>query len=268
MILYDDSPIELAKKIREKKIDIAIMSFLDTKIALATLLAGIKTRVAPATKIAQIFVNKRIKQRRSQVKMREFEYNIELLKAVFPEINTQFTKPVLEFTQDEKHQIYSDFRQKFNIDQDANIVCFHSGFGGSSDGNLTIDDYIKLARGISGSHKIVFSFGPDDNEAYSYIKEHLDFDAILWRSDLSLIDFAKLLSNFKLFVSTSTGPMHLAGAVNTPTMSFFGNTLFASDKRWGTINDTQMNFCIDKDYDEAIYFQIEQKLREFLARSD
>jgi ADP-heptose:LPS heptosyltransferase len=36
--------------------------------------------------------------------------------------------------------------------------------------------------------------------------------------------------------------MHLAGALNIKTVSFFGNNLFASSKRWATIsNSTQQN---------------------------
>jgi ADP-heptose:LPS heptosyltransferase len=36
--------------------------------------------------------------------------------------------------------------------------------------------------------------------------------------------------------------MHLAGALNIKTVSFFGNNLFASSKRWATISDpTQQN---------------------------
>ncbi|MGG7047693.1 MULTISPECIES: glycosyltransferase family 9 protein [unclassified Campylobacter] len=250
VLLYEESVFALSKKIKQGRFDIAISAFTDTKLALALLLAGIKKRAAPATKIAQIFANIRIKQRRSEVKMREFEYNIELLRSVFSEISPDFKRPVLEFSEPEKRAIFKNFLDENKIEKGLNIVAFHPGFGGSSDGNLSLDDYILFAKITSQkpNTKAVFSFGPDDDTAYRYISSKLDFDAVLWRSNLSLIDFCKLLSNFRLFVSTSTGPMHLAAAVNTPTFSFFGNSLFASFKRWGSINESQQNFCISKEY--------------------
>ena len=46
--------------------------------------------------------------------------------------------------------------------------------------------------------------------------------------------------------------MHLAGALNIKTVSFFGNSLFASSKRWATVSETskQLNIEIDKDYQQ------------------
>ncbi len=90
VILYDEDLFTLVKRIKEKNIDVSISAFTDTKLAFALLLAGVKKRYAPATKIAQIFSNKRVKQRRSQVKMTEAEYNLDLLKAFYPSIDLKY----------------------------------------------------------------------------------------------------------------------------------------------------------------------------------
>ncbi|RLA78742.1 MAG: lipopolysaccharide heptosyltransferase family protein, partial [Epsilonproteobacteria bacterium] len=73
-------------------------------------------------------------------------------------------------------------------------------------------------------------------------------------------------SKAKLFVSTSTGPMHLAGLTNTPTLSFFGENLFASSKRWATVSDKkfQNNFEVPKNYTKEFYDKIENKLMEIV----
>ncbi|MDY0365725.1 MAG: glycosyltransferase family 9 protein, partial [Arcobacteraceae bacterium] len=142
-----------------------------------------------------------------------------------------------------------------------------SGFGGSSDGNLSLDDYLNLARSIKDStYKIVFSFGPDDDKSKEYIEKNLDFEAKIFDSKLSLWEFMEYIASSELFVSTSTGPMHLAGMTNTKTLSFFGNSLFASSKRWATISDEkyQNNFMIDIENRALQYIQIEQRLKEIL----
>jgi ADP-heptose:LPS heptosyltransferase len=272
VVVYDDNLLTLTKKIKDKNIDISISAFTDTKLAIALLLAGVKKRYAPATKIAQVFSNYRVKQRRSQVKMTECEYNLDLLKSFYPKLNTEYKKPLLEFSKSEKDDISSKFKLETKIDKEYKYIAFHPGFGGSSDGNLTLDDYIKLAKSISHKEgiKIVFTFGPDDKSSKEYIESKIDFDVILYESKLSLVDFCKLLCSFELFISTSTGPMHLAGAVNTKTLSFFGNSLFASAKRWATISqkEKQNNFSIPENYSVDLYSKVEHRLFELLKEME
>lgn len=271
VILYEDSIFLLAKKIKEKNIDVSISAFTDTKLAIALLFAGVKKRYAPATKLAQIFANYRVIQRRSEVKMKEFEYNIELLQAFDSNIQNSFHKPLLEFDASERLEQLELFKTQYKIKENFRYVVFHPGFGGSSDGNLTLDDYIKLAKSISTRDdiKIVFTFGPDDGKSKDYIQQNIDFDAVLFDSTISLYSFCKLLSNFEVFISTSTGPMHLAGAVNIKTISFFGDSLFASDKRWGTISDekNQNNFMIAENYTQDLYRKIEANLMHIVKGS-
>lgn len=254
VILFDKNNLSRIKQeIKSKKFDASISAYIDTAVGKLLFGSGIKKRIAPATKIAQLFFNQRVKQRRSQVKKREWEYNLDLGKAIFPDIKLEFSKPLLTvhylpFTKEKK-------------------VIFHPGFGGSSDGNLTLDDYINLARSIKNSeYEIVFSFGPDDETSKEYIQYHLDFEATMFDSKVSLMEFTQYIANSMLFVSTSTGPMHLAGATNTQTFSFFGESLFASAKRWGTMSDEekQNNFCVPQNYGRDIYENIEKRLSEII----
>ena len=225
VILYQDDIFALSKTIKEKKIDISISAFIDTPLALALFLSNIPTRIAPATKVAQIFFNKKVRQRRSEVKMSEWEYNLELLKEFDNNLKLEFKRPLLK-TKSKRE----------------NIVVFHPGFGGSSDGNLKLNEYISLANSLHDKIDVVFTFGPSDDKAKEYIKNNTNFKTK--DSFDSLMNFTKYLSSVKLFVSTSTGPMHLAAITNTPTLSFFGSSLFASDKRWQPLNskELQSNF--------------------------
>jgi ADP-heptose:LPS heptosyltransferase len=255
VILFDKENLTTTlKQIKEKKFDVSISCFIDTTLGKLLFKSGIKKRVAPATKIAQIFFNKRVTQRRSKVEKTEWKYNLDLAKPIFPDMKLEFTKPLLI-----THHLPLTTHQK--------RVIFHPGFGGSSDGNLTLEDYLKLARSISKSeHEIVFTFGPDDGVSKEYIAQHLDFKATIMDSKMSLREFCTFLSTCELFVSTSTGPMHLAGAVNIKTLSFFGESLFASPKRWGTMSDEnkQNNFCVGANYDIKVYEEIKLRLQEII----
>lgn len=235
--------LELAFKIKQAQVDASITLFSNTRVALAQWIARIPLRIAPATKIAQIFYNRRITQRRSEVKMAEFEYNLDLTKPLFPDISLDFPKPLLHFSGSEKS--YSEFCAEFGITKP--VVAFHPGFGGSSDANWTLSEYMELVRIAEAQSTIdvVMTFGPDEEKLYSEAKELLgESRVVLYRSVGSVVNFAALISSFKLFISTSTGTYHLASAVGCETFTFFADTRFASALRWKSIGEVQHHFMI------------------------
>jgi len=247
VIEYKEDTKALLKEIRAYHFDVSISAYIDIPLGKLLFRAGIPLRIAPATKIAQIFFNKRVKQRRSLVEKREFEYNLDLLKAFDTNLNLVFKRPLLEPVGSTKSN---------------NFIIFHPGFGGSSEGNLSLDDYLKLAKKASEFIHVVFTFGPDDAESQVYIEENLDFEASIRDDFKDLMAFTTFIATATLFVSTSTGPMHLAGLTNTPTLSFFGASLFASAQRWGTISDEscQHNITVPENYSASVYAEVENTL--------
>ena len=268
VIEYTTDSKALVKTIKSYNFDVSISGYIDTSLGKVLFKSGIPKRIAPATKIAQIFFNRRVKQRRSEVKMREFEYNLQLLKAFDETLVLEFQKPLLAVgsISSNKNSNMHSHRGQWEREGREDFVIFHAGFGGSSDGNLTLDDYLKLAKRASSYTNVVFSFGPDDKESKAYIEKHLNFTATIRDDFKSLMEFTLFIAKSKLFVSTSTGPMHLAGMTNTPTLSFFGANLFASAKRWGTISDEslQHNFTVGADYGSEVYDEIENTLLELI----
>jgi len=229
----------LVKKLRIAKIDASVTLFSNTRVALAQFLAGIAQRIAPATKIAQIFYNKRVLQRRSEVKMAEFEYNLELTRSLFPDIDTTFPKPLCTF--EDAKKIYEVFCINNEIDKE--VIAFHVGFGGSSDANWNLDEYEELIRCVLAQKKyqVVLTFGPDEKGLYEQMQHRLMGEDVVYYLSLDgIVYFAKLISNFKLFVSTSTGTYHLASLVGCATMTFFGDSLFASAARWKSVGDVKL----------------------------
>ncbi len=261
VIEYTTDSKALIKTIKSYDFAVSISGYIDTNLGKVLFKSRIPKRIAPATKIAQIFFNKRVKQRRSEVKMREFEYNLQLLKAFDENLVLEFQKPLLTVGSISSNK-NSNIHSQAGTWKQEDFIIFHVGFGGSSDGNLTLDDYLKLAKRASNYTNVVFSFGPDDGESKAYIKKHLNFNATIRDDFKNLVEFTHFIAKSKLFISTSTGPMHLAGMTNTPTLSFFGDNLFASAKRWGTISDEslQHNFTVEADYGGEVYDEIEKEL--------
>jgi len=146
-VIVDDietSVFALASKIREKKIDASITLFSNTRVAFAQFFARIPKRIAPATKIAQIFYTHRVQQSRSEVKMAEFEYNLALTQELFTDIDLNYRQPLLSF--DDIESFYKIFCLNYQIEKE--VIAFHVGFGGSSDANLTLDEYESLIKNL------------------------------------------------------------------------------------------------------------------------
>ena len=246
VILYDkDHFWKTLKAVKAANINISISAFIDTKLGWILFLSRIKIRIAPATKLAQLFFNKTLRQRRSLVEKTEIEYNLDLAKLLNSEIDLAYQVPLLQL----------DKKQEFRSNNQLNnkkIVLFHPGYGGSSDGNLALEDYVRLSEVVRGLHNIqvVWVFGPDDLNVKDKIKVLIPASDIIYQPP-TVIDYCYLIRDSELLISTSTGPMHLAGALNVETVSFFGSNLFASSKRWATVSkmSKQSNFMIDKDFD-------------------
>ncbi len=255
VILYGEDFRETIANIKEQQFDASISCFIDSRLGYLLWRAAIPRRIAPATKLAQFYFNERIAQRRSWVEKTEWQYNLDLGRNLLKLNDPAFTPPLIQFQ---------------NV-APKNRVVLHPGSGGSSDGNLRIDDYLSLAKRASQvpELEVVFTFGPDDQETYHRIKSLLDFPATLIQSNMRLIEFCRFLAESRLLISTSTGPMHLAGAVNTPTISFFGDSLFASSKRWAAVSSTerQHNFMLGKDYSREILTNIEAAMLNTLTQT-
>ena len=272
-VIVDDgkSIWPLVSKLRDAKIDASITLFSNTRVAMAQFLAGITTRIAPATKLAQIFYTKRIKQRRSRVEMAEFEYNLQLAKVLFPDIDLSFSKPLCDFSKDELDASYQKFCDMYAVTKP--VIAFHPGFGGSSDANWTLQEYIELVRIASDNPDLqaVMTFGPGEEDLYAQSIELCEgLDVVFYKSTEGIVEFTKLLASFRLFVSTSTGTYHLAALVNTPTMTFFGDSLFASSRRWKSVSDEmlQMNRMIPLDLTErAAFFEKTKAELRFLVQT-
>jgi len=259
----DSSVLSLSEKFRRANIDASITLFSNTRVAFAQFIAQIPKRIAPATKIAQIFYTHRVKQRRSEVKMAEFEYNLSLTQRLFSNIDLEYKKPLIEF--DDAQKVYDVFCVNNEIEK--KVVAFHVGFGGSSDANWNLDEYETLIRRVleQKKYQVVLTFGPDEKELYEEMQKRLlGEDVVFYLSLDGIVYFAKLISKFKLFVSTSTGTYHLASLVGCPTMTFFADTLFASAARWRSVGDEkiQQHFMLPSEIDKRkeIFLKVQKKL--------
>jgi len=236
----------LLSTMRAGDFDAAITLFSTTRIGLLLFLARIPLRVAPATKIAQIFYNLRLAQRRSRSEKSEHQYNTELIEFYLRrsgiDIPSTPVPPFLRLDSERIQELKKAFCLEHNIALSSRLIFLHAGSGGSAN-TLSARQFAELARHLtsmsSGSSTLhyVLTAGPNELSHAQTLSELLTgLPNTIYHSTSGLLAFAEHIAFADLFISGSTGPLHIAGALDIPTAAFYTRRRSATPLRWQTLN--------------------------------
>jgi len=230
--------LQLQRSIRQQHYDAVITLFSTTRIGLIAWLGGIRYRLAPATKLAQLFYNHRLTQRRSRSEKPEYRYNLDLayqyLHHLGIEADIQPAAPFLHFPQNCVAEARQHFLTERNLENDPALVIVHPGSGGSAN-NLSLEQYAELIKQLklTSRYHVVISAGPGELEKAEALSSLLeDIPHSIYHSQQGLVSFAQFLQS----ISGSTGPLHIAGALDVPTAAFYPRRRSATSLRWQTLN--------------------------------
>ncbi|MCG9750474.1 glycosyltransferase family 9 protein [Vibrio brasiliensis] len=249
---------ELVNQIRAEQFDASINLFSTTYNAKLVWKGKIPYRLAPATKLAQIFYNKRIKQKRSQSAKPEFEYNLDLIRAFLTDNNVKVVEPsapYLSFSDQQLVEQKAKLAQQLSLNSDKPWVYVHAGSGGSAN-NLSLQQYTQLVCGLEGDFEAVLTAGPGEEQKAAELQKLMaesGRSAVLYDKNDGLVDFSCSIACADMFIAGSTGPLHIAAAINVPTVGFFPSKRSATPLRWKPINSegNHIAFCPPKADDKA-----------------
>ena len=238
---------DLVRHIDRNNYDYAISFFSTFKTGFQLWKSNIKKRYAPSTKIAQIFYNRKISQNRSSSKKSEYEYNNDIAK-YFLEDNsysiTDINKP------------YITLRDTQRIMDMKKPKIFVHPFTGGSSKTLSDNDFIELCKQINKNGTYSFVLHCDKNDydkckALSVKFNGLDIQ-IIDPTD-SIVEMFHNINQCDVFIAGSTGPLHVAAALNKKTVGFYPSKLSSIVRRWDTINldSNKLSFTdigADKEY--------------------
>lgn len=237
------SAIDLARTIRRGRYDASLSLFSELRTAAALWLAGVPLRFGPATKIAQVFLNRRLRQKRSLSLKPEYEYNVDLSRFFIQNNDdlpvTLDTPPYLEFSRADTDTARIRYTADHAIPAGTALVFIHPGSGGSAI-NLSLEQFAELARILARSidAHFVITAGPEELKFATTLADSMrGIDCSVYHSTSGLAEFARFISICDLFISGSTGPLHIAGALNVPTAAFYPARKSATSLRWQTLNE-------------------------------
>ena len=265
----------VVNEIKAQQFDAMISFFSNTHNAKLAWKCRIPYRLAPATKWVQFFYNHRLTQRRSQSAKPEFEYNLDLARAFLRDHKIPVVEPRTPYLSFEQSAV--DFQRKFlcdqlQIDTSKKWIFLHSGSGGSAN-NLSLTQYAQLIQGLLCHLDVyvILTAGPTESEKVHELAELVqDLRVVIYDKNKGLVDFAHSLACADVFIAGSTGPLHLSGALNVPTIGFYPSRRSATPLRWQPINDAHKHlaFCPPNDkasQTDLTQIKIEEKLEEIIG---
>jgi len=233
----------LAERLRAGRFDAAVAFFSTARVARALRAAAIPYRLAPATKWFALLYNRRLRQRRSRSLKPEWAYNLDLARCLLADVGAEpeaavLEPPYLRLPTDEVAATRAALAARHALDPDRPWVLIHPGHGGSAR-NLSPQAYARLGAALEPRAQLLIGAGPGEGETAEAVRAALaglGRTAAVQADHAGLVDYARIIAAMDLFVGGSTGPLHLAGALDVPTAGFYPRGRVTSALRWQTLN--------------------------------
>lgn len=257
------APFELQQamvdQISDLKFDAAIALFSNWRNAVTLRHARIPYRLAPATKIAQILYTHRLTQRRSRSLKPEWEYNLDLAARFLADHDLPIhpvSPPYFSLPADQRDAIRAQIADMSGFSVEDRWLVVHAGSGGSA-ANLSLAQYEQLVSELSyrlQGWQVILTAGPEELAAVgglgsALVSRHVP--AHVLAPDQGLRGLAGVLANADCVVASSTGPLHIAGALDVPTVGFFPIRQSATALRWQPLNARGRHLAINAPGDKA-----------------
>lgn len=232
--------LKMVKNIKEKRFDISVLPHRSMRSALLTYLANIPVRIGFKNSSGKIFLTHHVNYLKEK---HEVERNLKLLDEVemvmtnnclLSKIESKTTNPNLQ----RKLQIYlsqedKEFACKFldsNISHGDSII--NSPLIGLNPGSVWAtkrwlpERFAEVGDRLANDYKAkIIIFGSKQEAMISnQVIDNMKIPPISAVGQTNLKQLTALIKRCDLFITNDSGPMHLAMAVNTPTVAIFGPT--------------------------------------------
>ncbi len=248
LILTDDLKKEnfwkSVKELRKHKFTHALLMLPTERAAYQLFFAGIPYRIGIGHKLYEVITFMRSVSRQDYNPLRhEADYCLDLAR----KIGVQSDNLALEIflSNAEKQDAHQWIIEK-NISSEDLKIFVHTGSLGSAP-NWSEQKYFaliqKLVTLLSGSrYKIILTAREMSTDFLSNVKKLNNLNIINIANDISdLRTMIKVISKADLFISPSTGPLHLADALGIKCIGIHCHRKVSSAKHQGILNDVSIN---------------------------
>ncbi len=227
--------------IKQKRFDTCIVVRPMFIPSLIMFLSGIKNRIGTGYRWYSFLFNQKVYEHRKNAERHELEYNINLLEKLNIKNNVDESNVRYDLQVDEQslQNVIKDLLDE-KIDLQKQIVIVHPGSGGSSI-DLPINKFTELVKKLDDDdYQIILTGSKNEIELCDKIKSTSNAKNLSGRFNLT--EIIALISKSSMFISNSTGPIHIAAALGKFTVGFYPKIVSCSKERWGPYTNKKIVF--------------------------
>ncbi|MCL5268805.1 MAG: glycosyltransferase family 9 protein [Bacteroidetes bacterium] len=219
IISYDtktQSSLSIISQVRRNKYDLIIDLFANPRTAVITALSGARYRVGFPFKWRRVAYNILVKPRSGEV--HNVEFNLDALRKLGLKVKS---RNPLFYLDSRSGNFSAEFVLKHHLK--ANEFITMNVGGGWQTKRWSIDNFGRLSQMIASrlGLPVVVLYGPSEAQEAASIAETTN--AIL-APPTSLHEMGAIMTSSLLLVTNDSGPMHIASALEVPTLAIFGPT--------------------------------------------
>ena len=225
--------------IKAKKFDACIVVYPTFVIALVIFFSGIRNRIGTGYRWYSFLFNQKVYEHRKNAEKHELEFNVNLLEKLKIKNNVDETNVNYDLKVDESglkivFQILADEK----IDLQKPIIIVHPGSGGSSM-DLPINRFAELVKKLDNdNYQVLITGNKNEIEICDKIKTSDRVKNLAGKFNLE--ELTALISKSVMFISNSTGPLHIAAALGKFTVGFYPKIISCSKERWGPYTNKKL----------------------------
>ena len=225
--------------IKSKKFDICIVVYPTFVLSLIMFLSGIKNRIGTGYRWYSFLFNHKVFEHRKNAERHELEFNVNLLEKLniknnVDEKNVSYDLRVNQSSLNIVDKILADEK----IDSSKPILIVHPGSGGSSV-DLPVNKFAELVKRLDDdNYQIILTGNKSEADLCEKIKS--SSKAKNFAGKFNLDELTALISKSVMFISNSTGPIHIAAALEKFTVGFYPKIVSCSKERWAPYTNKKL----------------------------
>ena len=246
------------QELRKHNFDACLIVYPTFQTALIAFLSGIKHRIGTGYRWYSFLFSHKIFEHRKYAEKHELEYNVNLLKAFG--INEQVSADNINFhlkISTESERNVDKLLDENKVDTIKPLVIIHPGSGGSAV-DLPLNSFKDLIEMLTTKLKVSIIITGLSSEKKLCDKLIVNKQIKNFAGMVSLSEMIALINKSTIFISNSTGPIHIAAALGKLTIGFYPKILSSSAKRWGPYSNKAKIFLPEIDCSNCTREQCER----------
>ncbi|REK11411.1 MAG: lipopolysaccharide heptosyltransferase family protein [Planctomycetota bacterium] len=240
-VMYDEPALkagQLARRLRPLQFDAALVFNTNTRNCLAVWRARIRQRVCWAYKpVGWLTATHRVALRRSHPPVHESDFALAFVRALGCPVEPRPALPAFKI--DPAARKCALERITRLLGTGGPLFGVHPGNRNSAY-NWPAERYSALVAQLSRHGRVLVTGGPGEHALLETIRRTAATaypERVAYLCDLSLLELAATIAAQTVLVVSSTGPMHLAGLVGTPTVALFSPHPAHVPAKWAPLGD-------------------------------